>query len=233
MKTFVCAALMLCIAGTLLAAPAQQPIIIAFPCPGDSEFGYGLEITEDRNGDGVMDTRSVRNCDGKWDVDCWPTSCKKSALGGANCPTTHHVFEATFDPTIGAHRWTLREYASKDDLTLIGILERSGETLHYTAQCNAPRQRTADYTSSNERPLLESLSAVAQTSSIVVRFNLSSNDNVTVRLEGLRGEVLHSTSIPAVEGMNEITIPVTTSATQAGFIRVISTREVLTVKVVY
>lgn len=234
MKMFIHVALALVTAaGALFAGTAQQPIIIAFPCPGGSDFGYGLEITEDRNGDGVMDTRSVRNCNGSWDVDCWPTSCKKSAVGGPNCPTTHHVFESVFDPTLGAYRWTLREYASKDDLTLIGMLERLGEQLRYTPQCNAPRKGSPERTSIDGRPELKSLSAVGQTSTIIVRFNMSSNDNVTVRLEGLRGEVLHSTTVQAVGGMNEITIPLTTTASQVGFIRVIGTREMLTTKVVY
>jgi hypothetical protein len=62
---------------------------------------------------------------------------------------------------------------------------------------------------------------------------MSSSDNVTVRLEGLRGEVVHSATMQAVEGVNEITIPVTTGATQVGFIRVIGKREVLSAKVVY
>lgn len=230
---FISLVLVLCAAGTLFAATAQQPIIIAFPCPGGSEFGYGLEITEDRNGDGVMDTRSVRNCDGKWDVDCWPTSCKKSALGGSMCPTTHHVFESTFDAALGAYRWTLREYASKDDLTLIGILERSGEQLRYTPQCNAPRKAGSHHTSSNERPELRSLSVLGHTGAIIVQFNMSSSDNVTVRLESLNGEVLYSTTMQAVKGANQITIPPITTASQAGFIRVIGTRETMTAKVVY
>lgn len=234
MRTFILVALALCTAaGTLFAGTAQQPIIIAFPCPGGSEFGYGLEITEDRNGDGVMDTRSVRNCNGKWDVDCWPTSCKKSALGGSNCPTTHHVFESVFDPALGAYRWTLREFASKDDLTLIGLLERSGEQLRYTPQCNAPLKSSSDRVSMNERPELKSLSAVRQTGAISVQFNMSSNDNVTVRLESLNGEVIYSTTMQAVEGANQITIPPITTASQAGFIRVIGTREMMTAKVVY
>jgi hypothetical protein len=236
MRMFVVVVLLLAgnaVASTLLAATALPPIVIAFACPGGSEFGYGLEITEDRNGDGVMDTRSVRGCNGKWDVDCWPTSCKKSALGGSNCPTTHHVFDYTFDPAIGAYRWTLLEYVSKDDMTLVGMLERTGEHLRYTPQCNAPLKGSAERTSIDERPELKSLSAVGQTSAILVRFNMSSSDNVTVRLEGLRGEVVHSATMQAVEGVNEITIPVTTGATQVGFIRVIGKREVLSAKVVY
>ncbi len=230
---FISLVLVLCAASTLFAATAQQPIIIAFPCPGGSEFGYGLEITEDRNGDGVMDTRSVRNCDGKWDVDCWPTSCKRSALGGSMCPTTHHVFESTFDAALGAYRWTLREYASKDDLTLIGMLERSGEQLRYTPQCNAPLKAGSTHTSSNERPELRSLSVLGQTGAIIVQFNMSSSDNVTVRLESLNGEVLYSTTMQAVKGANQITIPPITTALQAGFIRVIGTRETMTAKVVF
>ncbi len=233
MKMLIYVVLVLMTASKLLGATAQQPIIIAFPCPGGSEFGYGLEITEDRNGDGVMDTRSVRSCDGKWDVDCWPTSCKKSALGGSMCPTTHHVFESTFDAALGAYRWTLREYASKDDLTLIGMLERSGEQLRYTPQCNAPLKASPNRTSNNERPELKSLSVVGKTGTISVQFTMSSSDNVTVRLEGLNGEVFYSTTMHAVEGVNQVAIPLSTTASQAGFIRVIGTREVMTAKVVF
>jgi hypothetical protein len=143
------------------------------------------------------------------------------------------VFDYTFDPAIGAYRWTLLEYVSKDDMTLVGMLERTGEHLRYTPQCNAPLKGSAERTSIDERPELKSLSAVGQTSAILVRFNMSSSDNVTVRLEGLRGEVVHSATMQAVEGVNEITIPVTTGATQVGFIRVIGKREVLSAKVVY
>lgn len=234
MNILVSLALALCTAGSLYAATAQQPIIIAFPCPGGSEFGYGLEITEDRNGDGVMDTRSVRTCDGRWDVDCWPTSCKKSALGSPDCPTSHHVFESVFDPISGAYRWTLREYASKDDLTLIGTLERSStETIRYTPQCNAPRLSKTAQASRSTRPELASLSAVGKANSIVVHFTVSSPDNVAVRLEGVRGEVIHSATMQAVEGENEIVIPAATTASQVGFIRIIGTRSVLTTKLVY
>ncbi len=115
---------------------------------------------------------------------------------------------------------------------LIGILGRSGEQLRYTPQCNAPLKASFNRTSNNQRPELKSLSVVGQTGTISVQFNMSSSDNVTVRLEGLIGEVFYSTTMHAVEGVNQINIPLSTTATQAGFVRVIGTREVMTAKVV-
>lgn len=138
-----------------------------------------------------------------------------------------------FDPALGAYRWTLHEYASKDDLTLIGMLERSGEHLRYTPQCNAPLKSSSDRTSNSERPELGPLSVAEQTSAIRIQFSMSSNDNVTVRLEGLNGEVIYSTTMQAAKGVNQITIPTITSASQTGFIRVIGTREMHTAKIVY
>ncbi len=68
---------------------------------------------------------------------------------------------------------------------------------------------------------------------ITTLLSMSSSDNVSVRIESLNGEVLYSTTMQAVNGANQITIPPITTASQAGFIRVIGTRETMTAKVVY
>lgn len=122
-----------------LSGTAKEPIKMYWPCPSGSPWAYGVEITEDRNGDGTYDYRSVRNCNGQWSSTCIPSPCGIVVHADPASPSDYQVFTTAYNSATQLWTWTLTEYDNSIDMNVVGTLERrSDNSLVYTDYTSPP-----------------------------------------------------------------------------------------------
>lgn len=196
------AAALLFVAGTLavpalagdLSSPqrtAMQPRIVQFAYPEGSAMAYGLEISEDRDGDGIYDTRFVREHDGRWTINCWPKACDRQIVRQMPLLSVHHDFVAVYHETHGIYVWELREYDRTDSRDPIAILCRSDkDTYTYTTPQNGltPLQLLAEHQQPNR--IQNPVQAVLQGSMLTLTYDSPSASRSLLSVMNLRGRAL-------------------------------------------
>jgi|GEM_PF-2371322 len=228
MKLFLIAILMPFAILTSKSVPAGQPIFISVNCGSGSAFSYGLEITEDKNGDGLYDTRSIRDCNGTWTSDCWPTSCNKRSLAGPVSPTQHHSYSTSYDSTAGFYVWAITEVADTNSLAVHGILQRQPNgDLTYTPVL--PLNNNSGNSGENSLFSVLPWGELKVTTGLEYLNVLCTTQKgwlVTVDIIALTEQVLATLELPVNQGSNEFTIPANMMTRGVYMLRIVDGSEI-------
>lgn len=183
------------------ARMAMQPRIVQFAYPGGSLMSYGLEITEDSNGDGVYDTRYVREHDGRWIINCWPAACDRRVVEPQPILSSHHDFIATYNQALGIFTWELREYKSaRDQVPVAVLMRRDAGNYHYA--------RSQDAGVLPEHQSMPRVTATTDGTSLTLTYTSQTTARSLISIMNMQGRaVARKAYTPVPENLTTVTIP--------------------------
>lgn len=168
---------------------AMQPRIVQFAYPAGSLMAYGLEISEDSDGDGVYDTRFVREHDGRWTVNCWPKACDRQIVDQQTTLSVHHDFVAIYNESRGIFTWELREYDRSDAQHPVAILSRDSKDSYTYSKSHSGSQQPAQHLVP-EYQQQERVVATIEGATLTLVYDAPSTSRSLISIMNLRGRTL-------------------------------------------
>lgn len=192
-----------------LYAGAMQPRIVAFAYPEGSPMSYGLEITEDSDGDGIYDTRFVREPDGRWTMNCWPSACDRRIVQSESILSSHHEFIATYNNTWGIYTWELREYRAGGDGQPIAVLARTRPN-----EYRYDRSGASEWSSEAEQR--STVTATVHNGELVVEYSSGAPGRALATIANFRGRSITRKAYTPINANQRVTVRIPLEDVPAG-----------------